>query len=171
MRQHPSEAIAAIDALAIANVTAPEIKRRLGLGEIPGVPATDIPLRTVQQYAQKAKQRHEEDAIAGDDVDSLDALEGRMLRIVKRDVARLDLKSKRTGLSANELATLKTGHAFITQVRAERRKGVGVVNPTKQAAGSQGGLTMRPTSIIDRIAKDIEQRESTAVEDGINTPA
>lgn len=154
---HPAEVVAAIASLTEAGVSAPEIRRRLGAGEIPSLPEYEIPLRTVQKYAQQAK-RNAEPELGDDDVATVNALERKILGLVRREVARLTNKSRDKGLGASDAQALRAHHATVAQIRSVRKREKAPEKPLPPGVEeSNRAQAASPATMLHKIAADLER--------------
>mgnify|MGYP001132936891 CR=1 FL=1 len=152
-RIHPDEVIAAIQALAVEGVSGPEIRRRLAAGEVEGVKPYKISLRTVQDWAQRA--RRDLGPLPEDAIDAVNAIENMALRICMRDVKRLDLKNREELLTKAEHDTLSAALKTAQAIRASRRKREAEANPDRAKGGKRKAEEQRakPATLLERIAK------------------
>lgn len=159
---HPDWVRATIRALAQAEVNGAEIHRRLTRGQIPGHEPYQIPKRTVQQYAQRARQQLE--PIGDDDIATANAIERAVLRITRAEVHRLELKQKKKqGLTTGEAQALRSHAATVDAIRTNRRRQERppgpAPDPQAQERGQVGNDAKRahPATLLDRIAADLER--------------
>lgn len=160
-RDHPDRIIGVIASLAQADVSGAEIHRRLTRGTVPGLDAYEIPLRTVQQYAQRA--RFDREPIGEDDVASVNAMERRILRIVNRELNRLEDKQRRKPLSTQESQALRAHYGTVDAVRTSRRRAAKPA-PDREASerGAQGAVAAAasPRTVAERIAADLKRERN-----------
>ena len=158
--EHPDWVRATVRALAQAEVSAAEIHRRITRGQIPEREAYQLPLRTVQSYAQRAKQQLE--PIGDDDMATANAIERAVLRITRNEVHRLELKQKKTGLTTGEAQALRAHFATVEAIRQARRRRDDPAPSPPAETGDNGASEKRASqaTLLERIASDMERKDA-----------
>lgn len=180
-RKHSTDLILAIETLAQAGKNAGEIQRTLAAGDYPGldpVAESELPRRTIQHHAARARRELKlNEAIPDDRVEAVTALETRMLRIVKRDIDRIEDRSRRSGLTIEDSRTLKEHHKTIASIREARRREQqnASKHPDKKRGAESKGRQQASASqtITARVQQEMERRrreEPVATGEGLDEP-
>lgn len=98
------------------------------------------------------------------------ALERRMLRIVKRDIDRLETLQRAQGLGVDESRTIAQHHRTIASIREAQQRGRarGEKHPDRQRGGEEKArrADAKPEAITHRIAREIEERREATQDPG-----
>lgn len=123
----------------------------------------ELPRRTIQHHAQRARREMSiDEQLPEDSIDAATALETKMLRIVKRDVARIEERSRKSGLDTEDSRILKEHHKTIASIREARRREAQArgKDPDRKKGGEEKSRQHEAKSdtIADRVRAESERR-------------
>lgn len=160
-RRHPENVIEAIGELARAGKKAPEIRRQLASGKVPGVRPYPVPMRTIQEIAAKAKR--EAVPLPDDDIEAVEVIERRILKATRDELERLLARQKaRGGLTTVEHKRMATAHKTVDQIRTARQR---AKKEAPVAAGSENPRRPASETLLGEIAAEAPVADKSPAKD------